>query len=265
MKRPSNRDDFNVKTKETLAKRAGYFCSICNCLTMGPSMESVTSTTNIGVAAHITAAAPGGPRYDHLISSEERASISNGIWLCQNHAALIDRDIVKWTKEELVEIKEAHEKKVGSKIGIPFGLSIDDIDGMNKGSKGIITPREYAYLPVNETIPSYRKLIDPILEDKKLGEDSVLGVLMCETEGHSEKEANGITWTIFVNSEWLKWVVSGKMLKFHTDQKIPKEHIYGQIPAWPDAHLEFLKAIIKTKTTFFWNKHPNGYLILAQR
>lgn len=265
MKSTSNRDDFSKKIKGILAKRAGFLCSICNCFTIGPSMESITSTTNIGVAAHITAAASGGPRYEPSIRSEERVSISNGIWLCQNHAAIIDRDTVKWTKEELLRVKEAHEKKIKKEIGIPNVVSNDGIDEINKISKSITTPREYAYLPVNSIIPSYRKLIDPILQDKQLGKDSILGVLMCETEGYIEKEANGITWTIFVNAEWLKWVVSGKRLKFHTDLKIPREHLYGQIPAWPDTHIEFLKVITETKTTFYWNRHPNGYLILAQR
>ena len=87
------RDDFDEKTKDLLAKRVGYRCSNPNCrqLTSGPQADS-NKSLNIGVAAHITAAAKGGPRYDENISLEERASIENGIWLCQNCAKLIDND-----------------------------------------------------------------------------------------------------------------------------------------------------------------------------
>jgi hypothetical protein len=44
------------------------------------------------VAAHITAASPGGARYDEMLSPEERSGINNGVWLCQTHAKLIDDD-----------------------------------------------------------------------------------------------------------------------------------------------------------------------------
>lgn len=87
------RDDFNQKTKDILFRRAGARCSNPNCRkpTSGPHTDA-DKTVNIGVAAHITAAEKGGPRYDHYMSSEERKSIENGIWLCQDCAKLIDSD-----------------------------------------------------------------------------------------------------------------------------------------------------------------------------
>jgi hypothetical protein len=56
------RDDFDAKTKETLARRVGYRCSNPDCgkLTSGPQ-EDPTKVLNIGVAAPITAAPLGGP------------------------------------------------------------------------------------------------------------------------------------------------------------------------------------------------------------
>jgi len=79
------RDDFDAKTKEMLARRVGYRCSNPDCrkLTSGPQ-EDPTKAVSIGVAAHITAASEGGPRYDDSLSLEERSSVDNGIWLCQN-------------------------------------------------------------------------------------------------------------------------------------------------------------------------------------
>jgi hypothetical protein len=56
------RHDFNAATKRKLAEFAGYRCSKPNCgvPTIGAAFDGET-VINIGVAAHITAAAPGGP------------------------------------------------------------------------------------------------------------------------------------------------------------------------------------------------------------
>ena len=113
------RDDFDAKTKEILARRVGYRCSNPDCgkLTSGPQ-EDPTKAVNIGVAAHITAASGGGQRYDPSLSPEERRSVDNGLWLCQNCAKLIDSDVQRYTPELLREWKrqaeeEAHEEVAG--------------------------------------------------------------------------------------------------------------------------------------------------------
>ena len=100
------RDDFRQKEKEVLAQRVGYLCSNPNCrmLTSGPNSQENRST-NIGVAAHITAASKGGPRYDENLTSNERKSINNGIWLCQTCSKLIDSDFQKYSKQVLIDWK----------------------------------------------------------------------------------------------------------------------------------------------------------------
>lgn len=55
------------------------------------------SSVNIGVAARITAAAPKGPRFNPALNSTQRALAPNGIWPCQMCAALIDRDVRRFT------------------------------------------------------------------------------------------------------------------------------------------------------------------------
>lgn len=91
--------------------RAGYCCSFSECgrPTVGPSETGPDKHVNIGVAAHITAASPGGPRYDATMTSEQRSSITNGIWLCQSHARLIDVNPDAFPVHRLHEIKLAHE------------------------------------------------------------------------------------------------------------------------------------------------------------
>ena len=109
--RPKSRDDFTQAVKRTMMERVGMRCSNPDCwqLTGGPN-EDPSKSSSIGVAAHITAAAPGGPRFDPGLSREERRSISNGIWLCQNCAHLIDTDERTYTTGLLNEWKKLSEQ-----------------------------------------------------------------------------------------------------------------------------------------------------------
>ena len=101
----SRRDDFTKKTVELLSRRAGGRCSMCSCPTWGPN-DSPYSATNIGQAAHIAAAAEGGPRYDSSMSSEERTSVKNGIWLCSNCHDKIDRNVASYNTKTLHQLKK---------------------------------------------------------------------------------------------------------------------------------------------------------------
>lgn len=105
------RDDFRSGVKEELAKRVGYRCSNLGCRqpTSGPQSDR-SGAVNVGVAAHITAASEGGPRYDSALSSEERTAPENGIWLCQTCAKLIDSDVTKYSVEKLREWKRTAEE-----------------------------------------------------------------------------------------------------------------------------------------------------------
>ena len=105
------RDDFSKRIKSDLALRASYQCSFCKASTVGPSDEASNAVTMIGVAAHIAAAAagPGARRYDHSMTSEQRGSINNGIWLCASCSVLIDRDEVRFSSQYLHELKRKHE------------------------------------------------------------------------------------------------------------------------------------------------------------
>jgi hypothetical protein len=85
-------DDFSSDVNRALYSRVGGYCSCPSCpnTTSGPHSDAAKAT-NTGVAAHISAAAPGGPRYNPSLTSEQRASAENGIWLCQICAKLIDK------------------------------------------------------------------------------------------------------------------------------------------------------------------------------
>jgi len=104
------RDDFPLSTKELLAKRVAYRCSNQKCrqVTSGPQ-EDPTKTVNIGVAAHITAASLGGPRFDASLTSDERQAVENGIWLCQSCAKLVDNDPIRYGVNTLRQWKALAE------------------------------------------------------------------------------------------------------------------------------------------------------------
>jgi hypothetical protein len=111
------RDDFSRQTLDVLAKRVGVRCSNPSCkkLTTGPRIES-HYIVNIGVGAHITAASPGGPRFDSSFTPEQRQSADNGIWLCQNCAKLIDNDPSRYAVEILCVWKAQAEKAALNEI-----------------------------------------------------------------------------------------------------------------------------------------------------
>jgi hypothetical protein len=104
------RDDFKRIVKDALARRAGMRCSNPKCRkpTSGPQ-EDGKAAINIGVAAHITAASSGGPRYNPVLNNEQRASIENAIWLCQNCAKLVDSDKNSYTVDILRRWKRQAE------------------------------------------------------------------------------------------------------------------------------------------------------------
>lgn len=117
------RDDFPENIKNTLAKRVAFICSnpACNMSTIGPN-SNANSTTSIGVAAHITAASPGGKRYDHSANTEKRASIENAIWLCQSCSKLIDSDESKYSIKLLNEWKLRAENKAAERLNKQIGI-----------------------------------------------------------------------------------------------------------------------------------------------
>ena len=165
----SNRDNFSTTVKDILAKRVGYVCSNPNCKkhTIAPNFEE-DKITNIGEAAHITAAAFGGPRYDESLSPSERKSINNGIWLCSNCATLIDRDELIYTVDLLKKWKfqaEEEQKRIfegiPNKDNLPF-IEVDMLWDL-KGRRPIAIKDEYIKtlkqpIPIGTDLEKYWEL-----------------------------------------------------------------------------------------------------------
>jgi len=116
----ANRDEFTKEVKTALAERVGYRCSFPACMnrTIGPSDESEMARSRVGVACHISAAAPGpgARRYDASLSPRERSSISNGIWMCTFHAKLIDTDAKQYPSALLKQWRAAAEERAAVEL-----------------------------------------------------------------------------------------------------------------------------------------------------
>jgi hypothetical protein len=123
-----NRDDFSEKTKLRIAKQAGWLCSDPSCRrhTTGSNSDG-DGEINLGTAAHICAAAPGGPRYDPNQTPAQRRSPDNGIWMCRLHGAAVDAKDSKFTIELLHEWKAQAQKDSWRRAlynEVPHGLAV---------------------------------------------------------------------------------------------------------------------------------------------
>jgi hypothetical protein len=112
------RDDFSEAVKHAVAARVGYHCSNPNCRasTTGPQVDP-SKALNVGVAAHITAASPLGPRFESSLTSKQRTSADNAIWLCQTCGKLVDNDKLRFSESELRRWKEGAESEALLRIG----------------------------------------------------------------------------------------------------------------------------------------------------
>ena len=124
MAKSKNRDEFSPATKRAIERQARGHCSnpACRRLTHAATSDGA-GEINIGQASHICAAAPGGPRYDAQMTSEERAAADNGIWLCDVHGRAVDAKDSKFTVEELRRWKRQTNEDSWRSVmhNVPYG------------------------------------------------------------------------------------------------------------------------------------------------
>lgn len=124
------RDDFEAKTIEALKHRSAYICSKPNCkaLTLAPSTEDNSKYIYNGIAAHITAASRTGPRHDSSLTTEERKSIDNAIFLCSSCATIIDKNNgLDFSVAQLKRWKQDHEDWVAANLGTSIFAASGDL------------------------------------------------------------------------------------------------------------------------------------------
>ncbi len=146
----SDRDEFPAATKRALSLRGAHRCSLCRTLTVRPHSDGAKAVIT-GVAAHICAAAPGGPRFDASQSPEERCAPANGIWVCHDCSDLIDKDPAAYPVESLRTKKSAHEQWVKQEDFVP-GLPTVSI----QTHAGLVLPTRGPSTVTGEMIEKFR-------------------------------------------------------------------------------------------------------------
>ena len=99
---------FTAKTKDRLADKAGNVCSApwCDRSTSASSESRASGVSVTAEAAHIRGRTQDAARWDKSMDDDQRAHISNGIHLCEDHAKLIDNDEALYTPELLEQWKQ---------------------------------------------------------------------------------------------------------------------------------------------------------------
>ncbi|MBV7426770.1 MULTISPECIES: hypothetical protein [unclassified Acidovorax] len=134
------RDDFKKSVKDDLAKRVGYMCSNPDCaaMTSGPR-RGASGAVVLGMACHIYAASPGGPRYKTAMTIAERTHSDNGIWLCRNCGTRVDSDAEGFPAELLMRWRIAAEAAADhqlSRPAVPFDGKSNQLSALMKAIAG---------------------------------------------------------------------------------------------------------------------------------
>lgn len=102
-----SRKSIDSNVLRLLYAHSGNKCAFSDC--MNPIFEDDGILT--GERCHIEAYSPGGPRYNHSTSPEEKNKYENLILLCARHHIIIDGNVSEYTTEHIKSIKANHEKE----------------------------------------------------------------------------------------------------------------------------------------------------------
>lgn len=156
------RDDFTQSVKNKLRDRVAHRCSNPECRVPTSAPAGEDKVNNIGVAAHISAASPGGARYDKSMSSKERTSIKNGIWLCYICSIKIDRDEKRYPVSLLEQWKKDAEDTAISEHGKKLPSNGETIETVTQALTGF--PKNYIATAISNVHQANNKsleFIDP--------------------------------------------------------------------------------------------------------
>ncbi len=232
------RDDFSLPVKRRLAERVQFVCSNpdCEATTIGPAAKA-KGVVNVGVAAHITAASRNGPRYDEKLTSQQRKSGDNGIWLCQTCGKAVDSDESTHTVDQLLGWKSRAEQMARMRLGVTksnrFFHLLPDEQTMyiNVRRFAELAKRNYIEVRVNRLAPDQR-LLD--LGDSLLGfvmeNERILKTLFPEAfRVDSKKTIEELRWSSGTLIQFEGYFRSKNAPRFRRDGSVPMIHPSGNI------------------------------------
>jgi hypothetical protein len=219
------RDNFPKTVKKKLAERVAWRCSFPGCgrLTVGPGHASMEDTVNVGEAAHIYASSKGGPRYNPEMTSQERKSINNGIWLCRQHSKLIDNDYTNYSAatirqwKVLAEQRTYQELKEISKRTIDVPLTLVGIGNriIFEGIWKSVNNCNWTFTIDNFIIGDIDCLKEFSLRREK---SAIVDYIVVESQGDGRLLAKDFGWT-YVDSKYEVYV--------SVQEKQPRENPYN--------------------------------------
>lgn len=222
------RDEFTSATRKALAERVAWRCSCPGCgqLTVGPSHENEKKTTNVGEAAHITAASKGGPRYDPNLTSEDRKSISNGIWMCRHHARLIDSDDKNYSPETIRQWKIIAENNIyqelkdcTNKIDLPYTLVQIGKDHIFRGIWKKVENKKWTFIVKDFVYGDLNSLKDfcfKINNKKVIDFDKFIVI---ESQGDGRVIGNFAEWELNNDKEFeFSFITNERIERLHTNE-----------------------------------------------
>lgn len=110
-----------TSTARELYLRSGNECAFPGC-----RARIIDETGNfVGELCHITAALPGGERFDASMSNEKRRSADNLMLMCHEHHVVTD-DVDSYDVARLTQMKQEHEERF-SRIPEAIRASIADL------------------------------------------------------------------------------------------------------------------------------------------
>ncbi len=125
------RDPVPSSQEKVVITRSGNSCAYpsCGVELVAEGQHPSDLAKPVGKVAHICAASPGGPRYDPNMSTVERGSASNLMYLCGTHHDAIDSQLHHHTVEFLREAKRQHEAAVARAVRHALGeVSFQDLE-----------------------------------------------------------------------------------------------------------------------------------------
>ncbi|MEU4494645.1 ABC-three component system protein [Streptomyces sp. NPDC023998] len=125
------RDPVKAAQAKIVIQRSGDRCAYPDCgIELSIDARAADDEHKaVGKVAHICAASEGGPRYDASMTTTERGSADNLIYLCGPHHDVIDTQLHAHTVEFLRNLKAKHERTVARAMSHAMGkVGFDDLE-----------------------------------------------------------------------------------------------------------------------------------------
>lgn len=134
------------KTQRILSIKSGNMCAFLGCK---KPLISYDDRVILGEIAHIVAKSPDGPRGDSPLSSSERDTLDNLIFLCEEHHKTIDAQPDTFTVPKLLQMKKDHERWVKENLSFK-----EQFEGVRQPEEHVTDLVYSTILPV-EMMPRY--------------------------------------------------------------------------------------------------------------